>query len=192
MQPSEGSGTRLAPIWQDPLRSDLRPGRMFMAVPGSHTHSTAALSREETHISSPALLCCPKLQRKWAHKTGRGRPGPWEGSNGAVRRLSVPARAGPGSPGMPGASGHMHGLVYGREKRDGFGAGFVQGRIQRKPCPLLYAPSLSLRSPSLPASASLRASRSSLFSTAGGGLKYYKGGARNAPRGPAPMARAQT
>ena len=45
-----------------------------MLRPGSHTRSEAPLSRRETHPSSPVLLHCSELQRKWAHKTRQGRP----------------------------------------------------------------------------------------------------------------------
>lgn len=107
----------------------------------------------------------------------------------AVRLVTVPERVGPDDPECQihyvGCAGWLE-----EGKEDVLGGSFLRGGIQRKACPLLYAPFLHL--PSLPLSASPRASRSSLFSTAGGGLKYYKGGGWNAPRGPAPMARAQT
>lgn len=75
-----------------------------------------------------------------------------------------------------------------RKKKEVLGAGCLRGGIHRKTCPLPSTPVLCLRLASFSRSASLRASSGSLFSTAGEGLKYYRGGVWNAPCGPAPMA----
>lgn len=61
----------------------------------------------------------------------------------------MPGRAGPGDPGGQARDVECTDEFKGREQKDVLGAGVTRGGLQRQTCPLLYAPSLCVRFPSL-------------------------------------------